>query len=66
MVQGDIVALAAGTYKCSEGTCADYNTMVYLKDLHGRIACVDDYAGICVLDGENFRTGMILTGTATQ
>jgi hypothetical protein len=66
MANGDTAILAAGPYKCSEGTCADSFSMLYTEDLNGEVKCVEDNAS-CVLDGENQRRGMWVerTGSAT-
>ncbi|GMH82099.1 hypothetical protein TrST_g9744 [Triparma strigata] len=55
---GDTVELAAGEYKCSEGTCkadyAKYPSMIYAQFHYGTIRCVNDNAS-CYLNGENER-----------
>ncbi|GMI42721.1 hypothetical protein TrCOL_g6320 [Triparma columacea] len=61
MANGDTTILAAGPYKCSEGTCANSDNMLYTDDLNGEIKCVEDNAS-CVLDGENARRGMYVEG----
>jgi predicted outer membrane repeat protein len=62
MSNGDTAVLATGSYKCSEGTCADSVDMLYTVDLNGEVKCVEDNAS-CVLDGENARAVMIVDGT---
>jgi predicted outer membrane repeat protein len=64
MDNGDTVILAFGSYKCSEGTCVDSEDMLYTEDLNGEVKCVEDNAS-CVLDGENARRGMELSGTGS-
>ena len=64
MANGDTSILAAGPYKCSEGTCAASYTMLYTDDLNGEVKCVEDNAS-CVLDGENARGVMEVYGTGS-
>jgi predicted outer membrane repeat protein len=64
MANGDTVILADGSYKCSQGTCARFDTMLYTDDLNGEVKCVEDNAS-CVLDGENARRGMRVDGTGS-
>jgi predicted outer membrane repeat protein len=66
MANGDTAILAVGTYKCSEGTCAEssnYN-MLATSYLNGEVKCVEDNAS-CVLDGENAKKGMWVQGTGS-
>ena len=64
MANGDTTILAAGPYKCSEGTCAGSDTMLFTYRLNGEVKCVEDNAS-CVLDGENARRGMYVFGTGS-
>jgi predicted outer membrane repeat protein len=64
MANGDTTILAVGSYKGSEGTCADSDSMLYTDDLNGEVKCVEDNAS-CVLDGENARRGMTVYGTGS-
>jgi hypothetical protein len=64
MANGDSTVLAVGSYKGSEGTCADSSNMLYTDDLNGEVKCVDDNAS-CVLDGENARRVMYVYGTGS-
>jgi len=64
MANGDTTVLAAGPYKCSEGTCADGYNMLLIEDLNGEVKCVEDNTS-CVLDGENARRVMVVTGTGS-
>jgi hypothetical protein len=64
MANGDTTILAAGSYKCSQGTCADSYNMLRTDDLNGEVKCVEDNAS-CVLDGENARRGMTVYGTGS-
>jgi hypothetical protein len=64
MANGDTAILAAGSYKGSEGTCADSESMLSTDDLNGEVKCVEDNAS-CVLDGENARRGMYVKGTGS-
>ena len=64
MLNGDTAILAVGSYKCSEGTCADSSVMLYMVDLNGEIKCVEDDAS-CALDGENERGVMWVEGTGS-
>jgi predicted outer membrane repeat protein len=64
MANGDTSILAAGPYKCSQGTCAASYTMLYTDDLNGEVKCVEDNAS-CVLDGENARGVMEVHGTGS-
>jgi hypothetical protein len=66
MSNGDIAVIAAGSYKCSEGTCAHSteNGMLWTGNLWGAVVCVEDNAS-CVLDGENERRGMAVEGTGS-
>jgi hypothetical protein len=64
MANGDTVILAVESYKCSEGTCADFSRMLRTGDLYGEVKCVEDNAS-CVLDGENARRGMTVYGTGS-
>jgi predicted outer membrane repeat protein len=64
MANGDTVILADGSYKCSQGTCAASNNMLYTADLNGEVKCVEDNAS-CVLDGENARRVMRVYGTGS-
>jgi hypothetical protein len=64
MANGDTTILAVGSYKCSEGTCAGSEIMLYTKDLNGEVKCVEDNAS-CVLDGENARMVMRVRGTGS-
>jgi len=69
MEGGDIVELATGEYKCSEGTlCKDdpltgHATVLFLQNLDGTIKCENDDAS-CYLDGENARRIVSLASTA--
>jgi hypothetical protein len=62
MANGDTTSLAVGPYKCSEGTCASSDNMLWTDDLYVEVKCVEDNAS-CVLDGENQRRGMYVSGT---
>jgi hypothetical protein len=64
MANGNTAILAVGPYKCSDGTCAFSNTMLWPYDLYGEVKCVEDSAS-CVLDGENARRGMYVSGTGS-
>jgi predicted outer membrane repeat protein len=64
MANGDTAVLAVGSYKGSEGTCADSYSMLYTYNLNGEVKCVEDSAS-CVLDGENTRRGMYVWGTGS-
>jgi predicted outer membrane repeat protein len=64
MANGDTAILAVGSYKGSEGTCADSEIMLRTEDLNGEVKCVEDNAS-CVLDGENARRGMEVRGTGS-
>jgi predicted outer membrane repeat protein len=64
MANGDTTILAVGSYKCSDGTCARSDIMLYTYGLYGEVKCVDDNAS-CVLDGENTRRGMWVDGTGS-
>ena len=64
MANGDTTILAAGPYKCSDGTCAHSSSMLWTFGLNGEVKCVEDNAS-CVLDGENERRGMIVEGTGS-
>ncbi|GMI47132.1 hypothetical protein TrCOL_g5308 [Triparma columacea] len=64
MANGDTAVLADGSYKCSEGTCADSEIMLYTEDLNGEVKCVKDNAS-CVLDGENAIALMVVDGTGS-
>jgi predicted outer membrane repeat protein len=64
MANGDTVILAVGLYTCSEGTCVTSTLMLFTKDLYGEVKCVEDNAS-CVLDGENARGGMKVSGTGS-
>jgi predicted outer membrane repeat protein len=65
MANGDTVILAVGLYKCPEGTCASSTSMLGTQDLNGEVKCVEDNAS-CVLDGENERRGMYVSGTGSS
>jgi hypothetical protein len=62
MGNGDTTILDVGPYKCSQGTCAGSENMLWLFNLYGEVKCVEDNAS-CVLDGENERRGMKVGGT---
>jgi predicted outer membrane repeat protein len=64
MANGDTTTLAVGPYKCSEGNCANIDTMLRTDNLNGEVKCVEDNAS-CVLDGENARRGMRVEGTGS-
>jgi hypothetical protein len=64
MANGDSTILAVGSYKCSQGTCADSARMLYTYRLNGEVKCVEDNAS-CVLDGENERNVMYVSGTGS-
>jgi predicted outer membrane repeat protein len=69
MAIGDTTMLAVGPYKCSEGTCAQSSnnnnpTMLMTFNLNGKVKCVEDNAS-CVLDGENTRRVMTVSGTGS-
>jgi predicted outer membrane repeat protein len=64
MANGDTAILADGSYKCSDGTCADSDEMLFTLELNGEVKCVEDNAS-CVLDGENRRRGMDVWGTGS-
>jgi predicted outer membrane repeat protein len=65
MANGDTAILAFGPYKCSEGTCADSYEMLIAEHLYGEVKCVEDNAS-CVLDGENARRLMTVSGTGSR
>jgi hypothetical protein len=67
MNHGDTAVVVAGTYKCSQGTCArsegrvddaDEGNMLY-TDLSGELRCVEDTSS-CILDGEHQRILQVL------
>jgi hypothetical protein len=62
MANGDTVVLAIGSYKCSEGSCADSPSMLYTYALNGVILCHEDDAS-CILDAERTRQGMKVQDT---
>ena len=62
MANGDTVVLAIGSYKCSEGSCADSPSMLYTYALNGVILCHEDDAS-CILDAESTRQGMMVQDT---
>ena len=64
MINGDTAALAVGSYKCSEGTCAHNDNMLNTVHLSGGIKCAEDNAS-CVLDGENSRRALRVSGTGS-
>jgi predicted outer membrane repeat protein len=64
MANGDTAILADGSYKCSQGTCAGSDDMLWTEHLNGEVKCVEDNAS-CVLDGENQRRGMAVWGTGS-
>jgi predicted outer membrane repeat protein len=64
MANGDTAILADGPYKCSEGTCAASDNMLYTEDLNGEVKCLEDNAS-CVLDGEDAKRGMNVWGTGS-
>jgi hypothetical protein len=64
MANGDIAILATGSYKGSEGTCAAWNIMLSTSNLNGEVKCVEDNAS-CVLDGEELRRVMSVSGTGS-
>ena len=51
MASGDAIVLAVATYKCSDGTCASNENMIYIQDRAGGILCAVDDAS-CAIDGE--------------
>jgi hypothetical protein len=51
MGSGDAIVLAVATYKCSDGTCASTERMIYIKDRAGEVRCSVDNAS-CAIDGE--------------
>ena len=59
MANGDATTLSAGEYKCSGGTCANADSMLYIDKLHGSIQCGSDDAS-CTLHGESKRRGMYI------
>lgn len=61
---GDSVILAVGVYKCTQGTCASSNSMLYTDELFGEIRCLNNDVS-CVLNGENNRRVMRVYGTTT-
>ena len=68
MAMGSMVKLEAGTYKCSDGLCATYLTMLHTTNLWGEIVCEEYHATnslhpSCVLDGEEDNTHMSVRGT---
>jgi predicted outer membrane repeat protein len=64
MANGDTTLLAIGPYKCSDGTCSTSTNMLGTDDLNGEVKCVEDNAS-CVLDGENARRVMYVSGTGS-
>jgi predicted outer membrane repeat protein len=66
MSNGDTAVIAAGSYKCSEGTCAHSteNGILWTENLWGAVVCVEDYAS-CILDGELMTRGMAVEGTGS-
>ena len=54
--------LAVGSYKCSEGTCARHDIMLWTADFNGELKCEEDNAS-CILDGERQIKGMFVWGT---
>jgi hypothetical protein len=64
MANGDTAVIAVGSYKGSEGTCADSDNMLITEDLNGEVKCVEDNAS-CVLDGENERGVIYVLGTGS-
>ena len=63
MADGDVVVIAVGVYKCSEGTCATGATMLWVYDLFGEVRCKKDTPDKCVFDGEYTRRGLKISGT---
>jgi predicted outer membrane repeat protein len=61
---GSTALLAVGLYKCSDGyrICARPDSMLWTIELNGEVKCVEDNAS-CVLDGENARRVMLVSGT---
>ena len=64
MANGGTTTLSVGEYKCSDGTCAHSDKMLYTGDIYGTIQCLNDDAS-CVLDGELSRRGMYVDGTGS-
>ena len=64
IANGDIAVFAVGVYKCSEGSCAKSDSMLFTSDLNGEVNCLEDNAS-CVLDGENSKNGMLVKGTGS-
>jgi hypothetical protein len=62
MADGDTTILAVGLFKCSD--CAHDSVMLWTDDLNGEVKCVEDNAS-CVLDGENARTLLYVSGTGS-
>ena len=65
MPNGDTAVLAVGVYKCSGETCATSNSMLFTDSLHGEVKCEEDDAS-CVLNGEDTRRGMRVSGTGAS
>jgi predicted outer membrane repeat protein len=64
MDNGDTAILVVRSYKCSEGTCPNSDSMVWISGFNGEIKCVEDNAS-CVLDGENAKRLMEVVGTGS-
>jgi len=65
MFNGDTAVLSAGSYACSEGTCAHTDNMLVPNDLSGSFECTNDSAD-CVIDGQSSRRGLYIYGTSGQ
>ena len=61
MPNGDTAVLAVREYKCSEGTCASSETMLWTDNLNGEVKCFNDDSS-CILNGEQTRRGMYVYG----
>ena len=64
---GEILALAVGEYKCSEGACSGTDqygnkNMLHTQDFFGVVKCNDDNRS-CVVDGESTYRFMWVRGT---
>ncbi|GMI32159.1 hypothetical protein TrCOL_g6757 [Triparma columacea] len=64
MANGDSAVLSTVTFKCSDGTCADSERMLYSDDSFGEVRCSSDDA-TCVIDGEEQRRVIHVSGTGS-
>ena len=65
MPNGDTAVLAVGVYKCSDGPCSHSQIMLYTSGLNGILKCLEDDAS-CILNGEQTRRGMYVSGTGAS